>query len=60
MKRKINLLIDIQAKIQEGKGKGYENWARKFNLKQLASSMAYLSSHDIKTYEQLTHLADEA
>ena len=60
MKRQISLLIDIQEKMQEGKGKGYENWAKKFNLKQLASSMAYLSSHDIKTYEQLTALVDEA
>ena len=57
---KISLLIDIQAKMQQGKGKGYENWAKVFNLKQMASSMAYLSSHGIKTYEELTKLANEA
>ena len=50
---RIGMLIDIQAKMLEGKGKGYENWAKKFNLKQLASSMAYLSSHDIRTYDEL-------
>ena len=60
MKNKISLLIDIQEKMREGKGKGYENWAKKFNLKQLASSMAYLTAHDIRTYEQLAALADDA
>lgn len=55
----ISLLIDIQAKMQEGKGKGYENWAKVFNLKQMASSMAYLSSHNIRTYEELAQIVDE-
>ncbi len=35
--RKVNLLIDIQAKIQEGKGAGYEHWARIFNLNERPS-----------------------
>lgn len=60
MKGQISLMIDIQAKMQEGKGKGYENWAKKFNLKQLAGSMAYLSTHKIRTYEELTKLVDDA
>ena len=60
MKNQIGLMIDIQAKLQEGKGKGYENWAKKFNLKQLASSMAYLSTHGIRTYEDLSRLVDDA
>ena len=60
MKQRISLLIDIQAKIQEGKGAGYENWAKKFNLKQLASSMAYISTHGIKTYEELAGRVDDA
>lgn len=53
MKSQVSLLIDIQAKMQEGKGKGYENWAKVFNIKQMASSMSYLSSHGIKSYEEL-------
>jgi hypothetical protein len=32
--RKPGLLIDIQAKLQQGKGPGYERWAKIFNLKQ--------------------------
>ena len=31
-----NLLIDIQAKMAEGKGKGYERWVKTFNLKEMA------------------------
>ena len=60
MKQRISLLIDIQAKVQEGKGAGYENWAKKFNLKQLASSMAFISTHGIKTYEELSSRVDES
>ena len=51
--KKVSLLIDIQAKIAQGKGSGYENWAKVFNVKQLASSMAYLSEHHIDSYEDL-------
>ena len=34
--RKVNLLIDIQAKLAAGKGAGYERWAKIFNLKEAA------------------------
>lgn len=51
--KKVSLIIDIQAKLAEGKGRGYENWAKVFNVKQLASSMNYLSEHGIDTYEDL-------
>lgn len=33
---KVNLLIDIQAKLQTGKGVDYEKWAKVFNLKEAA------------------------
>jgi len=35
-KRSGNLLVDIQAKLQKGKGAGYARWATLFNLKQMA------------------------
>ncbi|MBQ6480592.1 MAG: relaxase/mobilization nuclease domain-containing protein [Anaerolineaceae bacterium] len=60
MKNQVSLLIDIQAKMQEGKGKGYENWAKVFNVKQMASSMAYLSSHNIRSYEELAAKVEAA
>lgn len=36
-----SLLIDIQAKLQEGKGAGYARWAKNFNLKQLSQTLIY-------------------
>ena len=51
---KVNLLVDIQAKLQAGKGKGYERWAKVFNLKQMAQTMAYLSEHDLLDYAAMT------
>ena len=36
---KVNLLVDIQAKLQTGKGAGYARWAKVFNLKQMAQTM---------------------
>lgn len=59
-KRQINLLVDIQAKLQEGKGAGYERWAKVFNLKQMARTMAYLSEHAVTSYEELKDKADKA
>lgn len=49
----INLLIDIQAKIDAGKGPGYERWAKIFNLKQAAKTFNYLSEHGIADYAGL-------
>jgi len=53
-KKSGNLLIDIQAKLQEGKGAGYANWAKKFNLKQMAQTVAYLQEHDLTDYDVLS------
>ena len=52
-KKENSLLIDIEAKIRIGKGVGYQNWAKKFNLKQMAQTMAYLKEHDLLDYEKL-------
>ena len=49
----INLLINIQAKIDAGKGPGYERWAKIFNLKQAAKTFNYLSEHGIADYAGL-------
>jgi hypothetical protein len=55
----INLLIDIQAKINAGKGLGYERWAKIFNLKQAAKTFNYLSEHGIANYASLLEHASE-
>lgn len=49
----VNLLVDIQAKIQAGKGAGYERWAKIFNLKQMAQTINFLSENNILAYEDL-------
>ena len=54
------LLIDIQAKLAQGKGAGYAYWAKKFNLKQMAKTVAYLQDHDLMDYAALTERADAA
>ena len=50
---KINLLVDIQAKLQVGKGPGYERWAKVFNLKQMAQTINFLTENNITDYEML-------
>lgn len=57
---KVNLLIDIQAKIQAGKGPGYERWAKIFNLKQAAQTLIFLQENDLTEYTQLEKKAAEA
>lgn len=59
-KRSFSLQIDIQAKLQEGKGAGYERWAKVFNLKQAAESLLYLQEHGIDNYDDLETLSADA
>lgn len=51
--RKVNLLIDIQSKLAAGKGKGYEYWAKVFNLKEAARTLNFLTEAGISDYAQL-------
>lgn len=58
--RKIDILIDIQKKIREGKGNGYQRWAKNFNLKQMAKALCFLQEHDIHDYDKLVEITDGA
>ena len=49
---RLQLVIDIQHKLQEGKGAGYARFASVFNLKQMAQAMNYLTEHGLE-YEGL-------
>ena len=51
---KVNLLVDIQAKLQAGKGAGYARWAKTFNLTQMAQTLNYLTEHGLLNYADLT------
>ena len=55
-----SLLIDIEGKLAEGKGGGYERWAKVFNVKQMAKTLLYLQEHGIKSRAELTARADVA
>ena len=58
--RKVNLLIDIQAKMDAGKGVGYERWAKIFNLKEAAKTLNFLIDNDLTDYDELTARAAQA
>lgn len=57
--KRLEFLKDIEAKVQEGKGKGYVNWAKKFNAKQMAKTILFLQEHKISSYEELKAITDE-
>ena len=50
---KNSLLIDIEAKLSEGKGGGYERWAKVHNLKQMAQTINYLREHGLLDLNEL-------
>ena len=51
--RRVNLLIDIQEKMRQGKGPAYERWAKVYNLKQMAAALQYLMEHGLTDYDEL-------
>lgn len=54
------LLVDIQAKLAEGKGVGYTRWAKKYNLKELSKTLIFLQEHNINSADELKKRADAA
>ena len=50
---RVSRLIDIQAKRAAGKGAGYERWAKVFNLKQMAKSLALFARYNLNSEEEL-------
>ena len=56
---RVNLLIDIQEKLQSGKGAGYEHWAKVFNLKQMAQTLNFLTENKLLEYDALEKAASE-
>ena len=58
--RRVNLLIDIQERMRQGKGPAYERWAKVYNLKQMAAALQYLKEHQLFEYDDLTAKTDAA
>ena len=48
-----DLLIDIQKKIAEGKGRGFETWATNHNTKQIAKAIYFLEQHGVRDYSEI-------
>ena len=58
--QKVSLLIDIQSKMRAAKGQGYELWAKKFNLKEMAKTFSYLKEHNLLDRQELDRRAADA
>ena len=57
---KPNMLIDIEAKLQQARSPGFEHWARLFNLKESARTLIFLQERGLTEYamlERKTNLA---
>lgn len=52
-------MINIQAKIAEGKSAGYEHWAKKYNRKEAARTVCLLRERGIDNYEELKALTEK-
>lgn len=48
-----NLLIDIQAKLQQAQSPGFERWAKIHNLKEMAKTLIYLREKGLTEYSEL-------
>ena len=58
--RRVNLIIDIQERMAQGKGPAYERWAKVYNLKQMAAALQYLRENDLMDYEALAASTEKA
>lgn len=58
--RKVNLVIDIQQKMKQGKGPAYARWATVYNLKQMAAALQYLQENNLLDYDALVAKAEAA
>ena len=55
----IKRLIDIEAKLRAGKGKGYQVWAEQNNIDAKAQMIIFLKEHQISSLEELNEQIQE-
>ena len=53
-------LVDIQAKLAEGKSEGYARWAKKYNLKEMSKTLIFLQENKIGSIEEMQDRVDAA
>ena len=56
----VQRLVDIEQKMAEGKGRGYEHWAKIHNLKQAAKTLNVYQEYGFTSPEQLEAAVDTA
>ena len=55
-----HLLVDIQAKLSEGKDEGYARWAKRYNLKEMSKTLIFLQENKIGSIEEIQERVDAA
>ena len=58
--KKFNLLVDVQAKLAEGKSGGYARWAKEYNLKEMSKTLIFLQENKIGSIEEMRERVDAA
>ena len=58
--RRMDLIVDIQAKMREGKGARYTQWASVHNVKAMAAALQYLHENNLLDYADLEVKASNA
>ena len=53
-------MVDIQAKISEGKSEGYARWAKRYNLKEMSKTLIFLQENKIGSIEEMQERVDAA
>ena len=55
-----HLLVDIQAKLSEGKGEGYARCAKRYNLKEMSKTLIFLQENKIGSIEEMQERVNAA
>ena len=58
--QKFQMLVDIQAKLVEGKGAGFAHWAKQHNLKEMSRTLIFLQENKIGSIEEMQGRVDAA
>lgn len=58
--QKLDVVLDIQSIIAKNKGSGYEQWAKRHNIKAISKTLIFLSERGLESYKKLTAVATEA
>lgn len=58
-KNQIKRLVDIEDKLRNGKGKGYQVWAERNNIDAISQTVIFLKEHHIGSPEELEKQIDD-